>query len=124
MLMLSVDGLVSDGCVEGVLNEGICFVYASDDEVAGGIMFLGCLSVCFLCNPLSNWHKFFTMYATIHEDCFNDNYVVIGPVVWQPSWKNGKTLDFCISETTPWKFFFFKPSETRRALGRAHTAAT
>ena len=35
-------------------------------------------------------------------ECFNDNFDVIGHVVWQPYWKNGKTLDF-VPETSPRK---------------------
>ena len=38
-------------------------------------------------------------------ECVNDNYDVTGHVVWQACWKNGKTLDLCISETAPWKKF-------------------
>ena len=37
--------------------------------------------------------------ATTHVECSNDNYDIIGHMVWQPCWKNGKTLDLCISET-------------------------
>ena len=46
--------------------------------------------------------KKFTRVATAHVECFNDNYDIIGHVVWQPCWKKGKTLDLCISETAPW----------------------
>ena len=38
---------------------------------------------------------------TTYVECFNDNYDIIGHVVWQPCWKNRKTLDLCVSETTP-----------------------
>ena len=40
-----------------------------------------------------------------HAERFNDNYDVIGHLVWQPHWEKGKTLDLCISETTPWEKF-------------------
>ena len=54
------------------------------------------LSVClsaqnfhvFLRNRLSDWAKIFTIGGTTHEECFNDNYDIIGQVVWQPYWKN------------------------------------
>ena len=71
-----------------------------------------CLSVClstqnfstvFLCNRLSDWHRIFTIRATTHRECFNYNSDIIGHVVWQPCWKNGKHLDWCISETETWK---------------------
>ena len=60
-----------------------------------------CLFVClsaqnfrvFLHNRLSDRDKIFTIAATTHVECFNHNYDVIGHVVWQPCWKNGKTLD-------------------------------
>ena len=41
----------------------------------------------FLCNRLSDWDEIFTIGATTHVECFNDNYGVIGHVVWQPYWK-------------------------------------
>ena len=37
--------------------------------------------------------NFSPISATTHVECFNDNYDIIGHVVWQPCWKNGKTLD-------------------------------
>ena len=40
---------------------------------------------------------------TLHVKCFNDNYDVIGHVVWQQCWKIGKTLDLCISKPAAWK---------------------
>ena len=43
------------------------------------------------------------MWLTTHVECYNDNHDVIGHVVWQPCWKNGKTLDLYISETSPRK---------------------
>ena len=64
-----------------------------------------CLSVClhrtcvFLCNCLWDWDEFFAIGANTHVACFNDKYNVIGHVVWQPYWKNGKTLTLCFSET-------------------------
>ena len=46
----------------------------------------------------------FSIEATTHVECYNDNYDVIGHMVWQPCLgKNGKTLDLCISETAPSK---------------------
>ena len=57
----------------------------------------------FLRNCLSHWDKIFTMGATTHVECFSDNYDVIGHLLSQPCWKNGKTLHLCISETTPRK---------------------
>ena len=56
--------------------------------------------LCFLCNRLSDWHEIFNIGETTHVECFNDNYDIIGHVVWQPCWKKGKTLDLCISETS------------------------
>ena len=52
---------------------------------------------------MSDRGKIFTIGATTHVECLNDNYDVIGYVVWQPYCKNGKTLDLCISETAPRK---------------------
>ena len=36
-------------------------------------------------------------------ECFNRNCDVIGHIMWQPGWKNGKILDLCFSETEPRK---------------------
>ena len=47
--------------------------------------------------------KNFTIDATTHVECFNDNYDVIGHVLWQPRWKNQKLLDLSISEIAPRK---------------------
>ena len=47
--------------------------------------------------------KIFTISVTTRVECFNDNYGVIGHVVWQPCWKKEKTLDVCISESAPLK---------------------
>ena len=47
----------------------------------------------FLRNRLSDRDEIFTIGATTHEECFIDNYDVIGHVVWQPFWKNRKKLD-------------------------------
>ena len=45
--------------------------------------------------------------ATTYVECFNDNYDVIGHVVWQPCWKNGK----------PWTSVSLKPQqEINRSL--------
>ena len=63
-----------------------------------------CLSVCFsaqnfrvfLCNRLEDRDNIFKIGATSHVECLNDKYDVIGDVVWQPYWKNGKNLDLCI----------------------------
>ena len=42
----------------------------------------------FLHNCLSDWDEIFTIGATTRGEYFNDNYDVIGHVVWQPCWKN------------------------------------
>ena len=60
--------------------------------------------LCFLCNRLSDWHKFFTISrCNTHIECFNDNYDVLFQMVWQRCWKKGNTLNLYIFETTPWK---------------------
>ena len=74
-------------------------------------LLLVCLFVClfaqnfcvFPCNHLSDRDKIFNIAANTHVECFNDNYDVIGHLVWQPCWKNRKNLDLCISETAPKK---------------------
>jgi len=51
-----------------------------------------CLSVCLsaqnfrvcLRSRLSDREEIFTIGATTHAECFNDNYDVVGHVVWQP----------------------------------------
>ena len=63
----------------------------------------------FLCNCPSEWHKLFTIGATTHVGCFNDNYDVIGHLVWQPCCKKRKTLDLCMSESARWKNKKVKP---------------
>ena len=40
--------------------------------------------------------------STMSPRC-NYEGILIGCMVWQPCWKNGKTLDLCISETAPRK---------------------
>ena len=52
----------------------------------------------FLRNRLSDWVEICTIGATTHVECFIHLYDVIGYVVWQTYWKNGKKLDLCISE--------------------------
>ena len=52
---------------------------------------------------MSDWNEIFTIGVTTHAECYIDNYDIIGHVVWQPCWKNRKTMDLCISETTPRK---------------------
>ena len=53
--------------------------------------------------PPYKFHKIFTIDVITHVECFCDDYEVIDHVVWQPCWKKGKTLDFCILETAPWE---------------------
>ena len=42
----------------------------------------------------------FSPSVTTHVECCNDNYDVIGHVVCQPCWKNGKTLDLYLYDVT------------------------
>ena len=75
--------------------------YASADEVAEALCFQvvrpsvcvylrpSMLIFCFLCNCLSDWHKIFIIGVNTHVKCFQDNYDIIGHVVWQPRWKTG-----------------------------------
>uniref|UniRef100_A0A8C4Q0P0 Reverse transcriptase domain-containing protein n=1 Tax=Eptatretus burgeri TaxID=7764 RepID=A0A8C4Q0P0_EPTBU len=65
------------------------------------VCFSGCLSVwlsaqnfhVFLRNRLADCDEIFTIGGTNHVECFRVNYDVIGHVVWQPCWKNGKPLN-------------------------------
>ena len=85
---------------------GTLIALAKGEGIAFGSV---CLSLStqnfrvFLRSRLSDWDEIFTIGATTHAECFNDNYDVIGHVVWHPYWKNGKTLDLCISDTAPRK---------------------
>ena len=58
-----------------------------------------CLSICphrtfvfffFVSVTARRIETIFTVGATIHTNCFIDNYDIIGHVVWQPCWKNRK----------------------------------
>ena len=42
---------------------------------------------CFLRNRLLDWDEIFTIGVATRVECFNDNYDVIGHVVWQPCCK-------------------------------------
>ena len=75
-----------------------------------GIAFVSvCLFVClfaqifhvFLHNCVSHCDIIFTIRATTHVECCNDNYDVIGHVVRQPCWKKGKF----------WTSFALKPHQ-------------
>ena len=70
-----------------------------------------CLSVClsaqnfcaFLHNFLLDCDGIFSIGATTHVECSNDEYDIICHMVLQPYWKNGKKLDLFFSETAPRK---------------------
>ena len=49
-------------------------------------------------NRLSDRDEISIIGAPTHVERFNDNYDVIGHVVCQPCWKNGKTLGLCTKE--------------------------
>ena len=84
----------------------LCATLAEGEGIAFGSV---CLSVfclpaqnfcVFLRNHLSDWDEIFTIGATPHVKCFNDNYDIIGHVVWQSCLKNGKTLDLYLWNRT------------------------
>ena len=54
----------------------------------------------FLRNCLSDWDEILTIGATTHVECLNHNYDVIGHMVWQSCWKNGKNLDLYLWNCT------------------------
>ena len=67
------------------------------------VYFSVCLSLSVTACRIDTNVFFFITVATPHVESVNDNYDVIGHIVWQPCWKKGKTLDLCISETAPRK---------------------
>jgi len=92
-----------------------------------------CVSMCirayvhfvfpFSLEPLVGLTRIFTIGANTHVKCWNDNYKVIGHMVWQPCWDkrsnvgplspkplHGKKLKLCTCQALPvlnkWFFFF------------------
>ena len=81
------------------------FILTEGEGIAFGSFV--CLFVCLsaqnfsvLRSRLPDLDKIFTIGATTHVEYFDDNYDVIGHVVWQPCWKNVKTLDLYLWHRT------------------------
>ena len=69
-------------------------------------LFSGCphirMSVCLLIFSVFSATAYlidtvFTVGATTHAECFNDNYDVIGHVLWWPCWKKRKNFGSSVS---------------------------
>ena len=84
-------------------------------------LFLVCLFVrtelsCFSLQPLDGLRKKkFNIGVTTHVECFNDNYDVIGYVLWQPYWKKKEKLWTSISKAAQRK---------KLKLGMRHHSST